>query len=330
MLQGLGRGVDIMKPTPWLEKTAFQVRGVSEKNLIITDEGGLLKAYSDVVGRSTTIHSQLRAGVKAPDAPFTIGVDTEYAQTDCSCKHVVGLKVKNRTAAFRVDFGDLPKSRVSDANSARDQMMEVGRKPKSEASLSSFEDRLCQWLTDCLEHRGISLPIEKEKMKLYDRLFEKELDEKQMNELEEDITRFIEHLGVTHYVSAIELGGLKFRVFTDKEYESIAASGSASLYSKVYTKIQPSARSSILRKSQHIGTKVIGEFMVKGGTEVVEECHEAVIGCQLQPVSSLVKNPYIQQVVKASVDKYTSAKIGCTGKFFFEYQSFPDYQIFCR
>ena len=318
MLQGLGRGVDITKPTPWLEKAAFQVREASEENLIITDEGGLLKAYCDVVGGgSTTIHSQLRAGVKAPDARFTIGVDTEYAQTDCSCKHVVGLKVKNRTAAFRVDFGDLPRSRVSDANSAREQMMEVGRTPKSEASLSGFEDRLCQWLTECLEHRGISLPKEK---KLYDRLFEKELNEEQMKELEEDITRFIEHLGVTHYVSAIELGGLKFRVCTDKEYESIAASGSKSLYSKVYTKIQPSAR-----RSQHIETKVIGEFTVKGGTEVVEECCEAVIGCQLQPVSSLVKNPYIQQVVKASVQKYTNAKIGNTGKFFFEYQSFPDY-----
>ena len=79
-LLGLGRGVDITKPTPWMDKTSFQVRAVCIHDLIETDEGRLLKGYSDVVNNSTTIHSQVRAGVKAPDVPLAIGVDTEYTR----------------------------------------------------------------------------------------------------------------------------------------------------------------------------------------------------------------------------------------------------------
>ena len=121
-LWGLGRGVDITKPTPWLEKTSFQVRKVRSADLIETDEGRLLKAYSDVVSNSTTIHSQVRSGVKAPDIPLSIGVDAEYSHTECSSKHVVGLKVKNRTISFRVDFDDVPESWVSTVEAAREQL----------------------------------------------------------------------------------------------------------------------------------------------------------------------------------------------------------------
>ena len=81
-LLGLGRGVDITKPTPWMDKTSFQVRAVCIHDLIETDEGRLLKGYSDVVNNSTTIHSQVRAGVKAPDVPLAIGVDTEYTRAN--------------------------------------------------------------------------------------------------------------------------------------------------------------------------------------------------------------------------------------------------------
>ena len=98
------------------------MRKVRSDDLIETDEGGLLKAYSDVVSNSTTIHSQVRSGVTAPDIPLSIGVDAEYSRTECSSKHVVGLKVKNRTISFRVDFNDVPESWVSTVKEAKDQI----------------------------------------------------------------------------------------------------------------------------------------------------------------------------------------------------------------
>ena len=337
-LLGLGRGVDITKPTPWMDKTSFQVRAVCIHDLIETDEGRLLKGYSDVVNNSTTIHSQVRAGVKAPDVPLAIGVDTEYTRTDCSSKHVVGLKVKNRTISFRVDFDDLPKSFVTEIEEAKEKMRQMDKSqfesdPSPQASADEatavdgsqpkpedipFESRLCKWLLDCLEHRGV-----KTKGKtLYQLLFTKtegkggpspiiDSDEK-TRELEEDITHFVQFLGVTHYVSAIELGGLHFSILTEKEYEKkVSASGNASLNSQLYGAIEASAKQSQLRKfkSRHTERKMIGRITKTGDREVVKDTDEAVIGCQIRPISSLVRNPYLQLAVKNSIKKYTQTKI---------------------
>ena len=50
---GLGRGVDITKRKPWMEKSDdFQMRAVHSQDLIETDEGGLLM---DTVSMSTAV-----------------------------------------------------------------------------------------------------------------------------------------------------------------------------------------------------------------------------------------------------------------------------------
>ena len=329
-LCGLGRGVDITKPTPWLEKTSFQVRAVRPEDLIETDEGGLLKGYSEEVNSSTTIHYQVRAGVKAPDVPLTIGVDSEYSRKDCSNNHVVGLKVKNRTISFRVDFDDLSKSRVSSAKEAREQMqldktehaykLPAETKPPEIAEDVRFESRLCQWLCECLEHRGIRatgmqphelmfLKIETEGDDKGKRLVD---IEEETLQLQEDITHFIRQLGVTHYVSAIELGGLNFRILSEKEYErKIALSGSASLNSKLYGGIEATASKSNLFKfkSKREERKVIGKITKNKEREVVYRKDEAVIGCHIRPISSLVKNPFLQKAINESVRIYTQETI---------------------
>ena len=326
---GLGRGVNITKPTPWLEKTPFQARAVCADDLIETDEGGLLKGYSEEVNSSTTIHYQVRAGVKAPDVPLSIGVDSEYSRTDCSNKHVVGLKVKNRTISFRLNFFDLPQSRDATVKDAKEKMQldkteitapEAAPIPTDTDDDVPFEIRLCRWLCECLEHRGIRargvephelmfLKIEREGEDKGKRLID---SEEETNELQEDITHFIRHLGVTHYVSAIELGGLNFRVLTEKEYErKISLSGSASLNSKLYGAIEAtSSKSNIWKfKSKRQECKMIGKITRNEEREVVNEEDEAVIGCHIRPISSLVKNPYLQKAINESVRTYTQETI---------------------
>ena len=321
-LWGLGRGVDITKPTPWLNKTSFQVRKVSGADLIETDEGGLVKQYTEVVSSSTTIHSQVSSGLKAPDIPLTIGVDAEYSHTECSSKHVVGKKIKNRTIAFRVDFDDVPESRVDSLQKAKEQMKKTkDLTTRTQVSASGketlFETRLCKWLKKCLGNRGICLdesPDEelclaciKDKGSLIE-------DDEQTGELEEDINSFIKHFGVTHYVSAIELGALQFSVLTENQYEKkLAASGSSS-FSSLFGGAEASASlsKSSATKMSHSERKEIGKIKKdgdNGDTEKVEECDEAVIGCEIRPISSLVKNPYLQQAIKSSVKKYTKEKI---------------------
>ena len=268
-LWGLGRGVNIITKTPWMDKTSFQVRSVRSEDLVVTDEGGLLKGYSDVVNNSTTVHSQIRANA---EAPLTIGVDSEYSRTDCSSKHVVGLKVKNRTVSFRVDFDDLPKSWVEDCESARKDMI-LSQSERETAMLQEvtdgsgeavpsaskqhdipFEGSLCKWLAECLEHRGIRAmgitnPYELLNLELKEGSEKRRLIESDEHAklIKEGIRHFIEHLGVTHYVSAIELGGLHFSILTEKEYEKkVAASGNASLNSQLYGGIEATATHSRL------------------------------------------------------------------------------------
>lgn len=164
----------------------------------------------------------------------------------------MGLKVKNRTISFRLNFYDLPQSRDATVKDVKEKMQldkteiiapRTAPIPTDTGDDVPFEIRLCRWLCECLEHRGIRargvephelmfLKIEREGEDKGKRLIDSEYE---TNELQEDITHFIRHLGVTHYVSAIELGGLNFRVLTEKEYErKISLSGSASLNSKLY------------------------------------------------------------------------------------------------
>ena len=132
-------------------------------------------------------------------------------------------------------------------------------------------------------------------------------DDEHTHLLEEDISRFVEHLGITHYVSAIELGGLHFSIVAEKEYEKkISVDGSVSVNSKIYGGLEVSAKHSRSKKfkSSHMERKMIGRMTKIDDREVVTPEDEAVIGYELRPISSLVHNFYLQQVVKDAVLQY--------------------------
>jgi hypothetical protein len=336
---GLGRGVDITKPTPWLEKTSFQVRDVRLEDLIETDEGGLLKGYSDLVNNSTTVYSQIRSGVKAPDVPLSIGVDLEYTRTDCSSNYIVGLKVKNRTISYRMDFDDLPTSWIEEWDEAKEHFKsQKGKHSQSSAStqpqpgpkstgratsedepdsrsadtkqqVASFDSRLCAWLTHCLRDSGKSIPAGTPLHKVLvkgksDQLID---SEECMTQLQLYVFNFIRYVGVTHYICAIELGALEFSILTEKEYENkVSASGNASLNTQLYGGLEASAKWSHFRKfkAQHTERKTIGKMTKEGDKDIVKEKDEAVIGCQIRPVSSLVQFPLFRKMVEKAVEEY--------------------------
>ena len=333
-LWGLGRGVDITKEAPWLEKTAFQVRRVDQKDIVETDEGGLLRGYDELVSNNTTIHSEVRAGIKAPHTPLSIGVDTEYSRNNFSSRHVVGTRVKNRTISFRVDFDDVPKLRIKDVKEAKEEIIkanqtrrhitqiqedtddnefEGGNAESPESSIQNptgffnggpFEKRLCKWLMECLKQRGIDL----KENEFYDRIYKDCTDpDKDILEIEADILHFFNHFGVTHYVSAIVLGGLQYSVLTEKEYEKkITMGGKASISAQSYGGLDASGKQShytklVMKSSER---KQIGKI----DNDKVLRRDEAVIGYEIRPISSLVKNPYMQQALKAGIEKYAETK----------------------
>ena len=108
---GLGLGIDITKPRPWLQKSSFQVRSVraNDPKIIETDQGGLLQAYKEKVHSTATLHFEVKAGAKIPlDVPLNLGLGAEYTRSTLSSKSIKGTKVKNRTLSFRMNFDDVP------------------------------------------------------------------------------------------------------------------------------------------------------------------------------------------------------------------------------
>ena len=328
-LLGLGRGVDITKPTPWLQKTSFQVRSLSE-NLVETDDGGFLQAYSEEVRSRVTLHSEVRASIKRPEVSFNIGMHTEYTRSTLSAKYVIGTKVRNRTISFRVDFDDVHEnpSHTGPTRASRAEVASKGEKPlrrqdeQSDGPTQSpqlsiqdsevqdekltFEERLCRWL----DRENPPHPVE-------DRIcFERE-----KGKIQKDIQQFIRQFGTTHYVSAIELGGLEYRVITEKEYGMQAmGEAKASVAAPAYGGAETAAKlAKEYEWSKHTSEfKQIGRITGKDNKKKVTLADEAVIGCQLTPISSLVKNPQLKEALIAAVDEYsqdmTKGLFFCLGK----------------
>ena len=315
-LLGLGRGVDITKPTPWLQKTSFQVRSVWEK-LVETDDGGFLQAYSEEVRSRVTLHGEVRASIKRPELSFNVGMHSEYTRSTLSAKYVIGTKVKNRTISFQVDFVDVHEdpSHTGPTRASRADVSSKAEKPlrrqdeQSDGHMESpqlstqdsealdekltFEERLCRWL----DRNNPSQPVE-------DRIcFERE-----KGKILKDIQQFIQQFGITHYVSAIELGGLEYRVVTEKEYGSQAmGEAKASIAAPGYGGAEAGAK--VAKESEwskHTSEmKQIGRITGKDNLKKVTLADEAVIGCQLTPISSLVKNPQLKEALMHAVDEYS-------------------------
>ena len=123
---GLGRGVDATDPTPWRNKTSFQVRPVTTDNIIGTEEGGCVQSYEKEVTSLSEIRGLASASVTNPKTAVSIGVEGEYSLSSSNRFRVVGTKVLNRTILFKdhCHDSDLP--------------------PQLESI--SFEAWLCRWI----------------------------------------------------------------------------------------------------------------------------------------------------------------------------------------
>ena len=354
MLLGLGRGVDITKGTPWLEKSSFQVRQVLKNDIIETIDGGLQRGYDEEISSETTLRSEIHGKVRAPDTPLNIGVDAEYSRTYGSCRRVVGAKVKNRTVSFRVDFVDVPQSRVEEAKKnireakgdpkknvpqspveeAKKQIQETkgndaADSPEAQVSVPAeclqtkiearslhgddqkdapFEERLCKWLVDSLKLRGV--PEGCYKTNLFEFINgNSHRGEAYILEIEAGVKAFVNHFGITHYVSALELGGLSYKLLTEKQYERrVAVGGQAALTAMAYGGLEASAKHSHQKKRSEKWSeyKKIGKIGYDG---IVKEKDEAVIGVEIRPISSLVRIPYLQRLLRSAVLHYMQCKM---------------------
>ena len=301
---GLGRGVDATEEKPWLNRSTFQVRQVTESNILGTEEGDLIRGFVNEVESTQLLQANLRASVTASEL-VNIGVDSELSRKVSESQKSVGEKIVTRTISFRTDFEN-----VDEGKRARtDQKVGDGEREVRE---QTFESLLVQWIDKRhdedknREYRGSrsndSDTLTKENIKVY-------------------CSEFVEKYSITHYVQSLELGASYYFTLSEKEFET-----------KVRSKISASGRGagaaitsdgSFKRRKLQEEATVIGRMTPlksdhpKSGSQDWTVCRgttdEAVVGVKLQPITSLVKKNVIlrgilQQAVQQYIDDHQNVK----------------------
>ena len=337
---GLGRGVDITKNSPWLDKSSFQVRPVDVDNIIGTEEGGSLQNYEREVISIQEQQGELKASIAIPQSPVMIGVDAEQSRSHATTRRSVGKKVVNRTISFRADFHDAPKSCTGDPHKAREEaslavsgrMMEphlsveenflgLSSPCKADEGSMTFEERLCKWILERIIYRSelramqsmmndgkisptpsdvpdITAPIQSIGKYI------QACSHEERKEVVRDCKDFVYHFRITHYVSAIELGAAEYRVMSEDEYTTRVGLGGSFGFEAV-------ANAVVKEKAEWRKTKRASDLKRIGlikpdGTVERGSYGEAVVGIQVQPISSLVKIRYLQLALQQALLEYST------------------------
>ena len=182
----------------------------------------------------------------------------------------------------------------------------------------TFEKRLCRWILERVEQRaelkalqslvrkGVSL---KEEVPDYSPpLFDKQIvlpqgepnlsnpiellgkyiqdcTHEERKQIVNDCKDFVHHFRITHYVCAVELGAAEYRVMSEEEYETrTGVSGSFGFESLANAAVKESVRWKTTKKASDL--KRIG-LIKPDGTVERGSYGEAVVGIQIQPISSL-------------------------------------------
>ena len=295
---GLGRGIDATNPTPWKNKTSFQVRPVTFESIIGTEEGGCVHSYEREVKSIAETRGKASSSVTNPKSAITVGVEAEFAQSSSGSYKVVGMKVLNRTISFEDHC--------------------IDNEVQLHLESDSFETQLCKWImrtadSDELhdephdEKANTTLQMAKLNEQSHESLILqfKQLSIRDKERMVEHCTKFIAQFHVTHYVSSIQLGASGYEVLTRSKLsrklgigghigvEKIASGDLSASYSK-----NRSHKASSIRR--------IGVIELKDGVPTVKRGshQEAVVGIQVKPISDLVTMRELRTSLEKALLKY--------------------------
>ena len=318
---GLGRGIDSSDPQLWKNKTPMQIRLVNEdlSNIIATDESGVIQKYKKVVVSLKTQQAKIQTALSDPSSVVKIGLDAHYSQSATSTITIKGTKVQTRTVSFQYEFEDLP----IDSNMAEIEMQSKTFY-KYESGYSKFENNLAAWLLaqfmDGQRHetippkpdiRKIKGKTPLEKLAAYVIQIPGITSEASVALIEACRT-FMFRFGITHYVSSIHLGAVKYSVESRQTLKTdIRIGGNIGAGSKVST----SASTDVLRETSQSTRQEndIGHFN-EDGVVRRDTSDEAVIGFELQPISKLLRLPEVQTAMNAAIQMYLNSKTDDTSK----------------
>ena len=313
---GLGRGVDATEEKPWLNRSTFQVRQVTESNILGTEEGDLIRGFVNEVESTQLLQANLRASITASEL-VNIGVDSELSRKVSESQKSIGEKIVTRTISFRTDFEN-----VDEGKCARTEQKGDGERGVSE---QTFESLLKNWIDDRHEEDKENEDKKNEYRYPWKTKSKKSstitlTDEK----IKDYCSEFVEKYSITHYVQSLELGASYYFTLSEKEFETkvrskISASGrgaGASMTSEggfKRKKLQEEAtvigRMTPLRKGSNDDPKSDSQdwTVCRGTTD------EAVVGVKLQPITSLIEKTAalrrnLQRAVQQYIDDHQNVK----------------------
>ena len=306
---GLGRGINVTDPEMWKNKSSMLVREVSD-NIIVTNECGRKEAYTKEVASVEAQQKNIQLSLDDPSSLFKIAMDAQHSQSTSFSTIVSGTKSETKLISFKSDFNDVLLYTSSDIVS-----LEV-----SDSSNNSFERELSCWILKRIRDR-----IVKQRMKSGEAITKESAyiqadssavknlantltvlissddpEERRRNtelvtlRLHSDCLEFLTNLGVTHYVSAIKLGAIKYKVVAINRNEK--AVGGISPIAK--GRLSEQVIRGLFQKECHIGK------LNEDGT--VQE--EAVIGFQIKPLDTLVQVQFIRLALRQAIKEYVQSK----------------------
>ena len=307
---GLGRGVNVTDHQMWKNKSHFLIRTIKDdlSNVIGTEESGMMEKYEKEVTTVAKQQVKIRLSLEDPSSQVKIGMDAHHSQSTSSTKIIAGTKVKTRTISFRVDCNDLPVcTAAADPNNSIDVLTGL----KSEESI---ETSLYSWIFDRMKKRG-RIKSNVKSLATYlafpPNVHTKSIAQ-ELTEIANDCKLFVNELGITHYVSGIELGALKYSVFTSSSHQTTqgggAEVGAGKLAEGGISGIARKLHMQTSREQQEIG-KIRKDTPITRSTT-----DEAVIGFQIQPIHNLVRLQLIQVALQKAVKKYIEFKADKSGK----------------
>ena len=308
---GLGRGVDATNPTPWLNKSAFQVRTATTNNVIGTEEGNLFQSFVNEVESTQHLQTSLSASIPASQL-VSIGMDSELSRGYSVSQKSVGRKIVTRTISFCAGFDDIGDSTHLSADTSPDK--------------ETFENQLFMWIFNKLKEK-------------YEFLDDDDIDPHHwmfvllnQDELSDYCYKFVKTFSITHYVHSLELGASYYQVMSSKKYETKVSNktkvtagnmGGASVGTegvfggrKLQSKItmighmreeaSDSGDASALHDLyKHGSTDSKFNSALKSLTVDRRTMDEAVVGVKLQPISSLVvKEVRLREALLVALQKF--------------------------
>ena len=345
---GLGRGVDGTTPTPWLKRTGFQVHKVTDDNIVGTDEGGTLQQYVREVTNVRSQQSTLKASIDVPKSPLVIGVDAEYSRTFTKSRKSVGIRIHNRTISFASDFDEASdwmirdlecpelqrpmiqddrggKAKLDDATpKSGDQPTESAKDEKLKSELT-FEERMCTWILDEINRESETSDDDRTSQASsspiagFGKYFNAHKTEGTVcKEVDDHCARFVNHFRITHYVSAIHLGAVKYDILEEEEYYHKLGSSSRVAVEKVgeldfstNIKWTRTTRDSTMSK---IGVMKERDLEDSSLGMMVHREDEAVIGAEIKCLSQLISHPGLRKSLQRALKDYMDKAQNDQGK----------------